>query len=118
MRYVLTVDLVDDPAAIAAYEAHHRAVWPEVLTSLRSIGVLEMDIHRLGRRLVMILDVPEGFSRARDFARHAASSARCAEWEALMKTFQIAPPAAPPDEVWALMRPVFSLGQAEGALGP
>jgi len=30
-RYVLTLDLKDDPRAIAEYKAHHRAVWPEVV---------------------------------------------------------------------------------------
>ena len=33
-RHVLTVDLKDDPALVAAYRAHHRAVWPEVQASL------------------------------------------------------------------------------------
>jgi L-rhamnose mutarotase len=112
MRYVLTLDLQDDPAVIGAYKAHHRAVWPEVLQSLRRVGVQEMDIYLLGRRLVMVMDVVEGFDRARDFARHVASDPRCAEWEELMRTFQEAPPGAQPGEVWALMEPVFSLGRA------
>ena len=34
-RCVLTVDLRDDPAVIAAYREHHRRVWPEVVDSLR-----------------------------------------------------------------------------------
>lgn len=110
MRHVLTLDLADDPAAVEAYEAHHRAVWPEVLASLRSVGVLEMDIYRLGRRLVMVMETVEGFDRARAFAEHAASDPRCAEWEALMKTFQVAPPGAAPGELWTLMVPVFHLG--------
>lgn len=27
-RYVLALDLVDDPALITEYEQHHKAVWP------------------------------------------------------------------------------------------
>ena len=42
MQHVLALDLKDDPALIAAYEAHHRAVWPEVLDHLRRHGVIEM----------------------------------------------------------------------------
>ena len=34
-RHVLTLDLRDDPATIAAYREHHRRVWPEVIASLR-----------------------------------------------------------------------------------
>jgi L-rhamnose mutarotase len=48
-RYVLPVDLRDDPAAIAACREHHRRVWPEVVDSLRRAGVDRMDIHMLGR---------------------------------------------------------------------
>jgi L-rhamnose mutarotase len=112
LRYVLTLDLVADPGVIEAYRTHHRAVWPEVLQSLRRVGVEEMDIYLLGRRLVMVMDVVEGFDRARDFAKHVASDPRCAEWEKLMKTFQEPPPGAQPGEVWALMERVFSLGSA------
>jgi len=108
-RHVLTLDLKDDPKAIAAYKAHHRAVWPEVLRSLRRVGVREMDIYLLGRRLVMVMEVKDGFNRRRDFARHVASHPRCAEWETLMKTFQEPPPGAKPGELWAVMAPVFHL---------
>jgi len=114
-RFVLAVDLPDDRAAIAAYTRYHRAVWPEVLRSLRRVGVREMDIYLLGRRLVMVLDAKDGFDRARDFARHVASDPVCAEWEALMRTFQQAPPAAKPGELWALMKPVFGLTGQERA---
>ena len=39
MQHVLALDLNDDPALIAEYEAHHRAVWPEVQAHLRRHGV-------------------------------------------------------------------------------
>lgn len=112
-RYVLTLDLKDDPALIAAYREHHRAVWPVVLESLRAVGVRAMDIYSLGRRLVMVMDTDDDFDREASFARHAASDPRCAEWETLMRTFQDPPPGARAGEVWALMEPVFHLGPAE-----
>lgn len=108
-RYVLTLDLKDDPALVAQYKAHHRAVWPEVLASLRRVGVEAMDIYGLDRRLVMVLDTADDFDLKSSFARHSASDPRCAEWETLMKTFQEPPPGAEPGEVWALMEPVFHL---------
>ena len=111
-RYVLTVDLRDDPAAIEEYKEHHRRVWPEVLRSLRQIGVLEMDIYLLGRRLTMVMDVVSGFDLKESFAIHAASDPRCREWEELMKTFQVPPPMAGPGDMWARMEPVFQLNQA------
>lgn len=107
-RTVLTLDLKDDPAAIA-YRRHHAAVWPEVLRSLRSVGVRDMQIYALGRRLCMVLETEPGFVAERDFARHNASHPRCAEWEALMKTFQQPPRGAPPGRLWTPMEPIFNL---------
>jgi L-rhamnose mutarotase len=107
-RHVLTVDLRGDAAAIDAYKAQHRAVWPEVVDSLRRAGIRAMDIYILGRRLVMIVET-DGTDVRRCFAEHAASSARVAEWEALMKDLQQPPDGARPGEWWTLMEPVFRL---------
>ena len=106
---VLTLDLKDDPRAVAAYRKRHAAVWPEVLKSLRKVGVRKMEIYALGRRLVMLMDTRPGFVAARDFKRHVASDPRCAEWEELMKTFQQPPPGAPRGRLWTEMEQVFSL---------
>jgi L-rhamnose mutarotase len=47
------LDLRDDPAAIAQYEAHHRAAWPEMRAHLREQGVtgMQMDAGRDDLRL-------------------------------------------------------------------
>jgi L-rhamnose mutarotase len=108
-RHVLTVNLRDDPAAIAAYRDHHRRVWPEVVESLRQAGVQRMDIHLLGRRVVMIVEVTDGADLRRTLAAHQSSNGRVEEWERLMKSLQEPAPDAPPGEWWALMEPVFHL---------
>ena len=108
-RYVLTVDLEDDPRRVAEYRAHHRRVWPEVRRSLRRVGVKTMDIYALGRRLTMVMDTTDGFDLRRSFAGHAASDPRCAQWEALMRAYQEPPPGARAGEVWARMERVFHL---------
>jgi L-rhamnose mutarotase len=108
-RYVLTVNLRDDPAAIAAYREHHRRVWPEVVASLRHAGVSRMDIHLLGRHLVMVLELSDGLDVRRVFAAHVASNPRVEEWERLMKSLQEPATDAPPGEWWAVMEPVFHL---------
>jgi L-rhamnose mutarotase len=108
-RHVLTVNLRDDPAAIAAYRDHHRRVWPEVVESLRQAGVQRMDIHLLGRRVVMIVEVTDGADLRRMLAAHQSSNGRVEEWERLMKSLQEPAPDAPPGEWWALMEPVFHL---------
>jgi len=87
-RHVLAVDLKDDPAVVEAYKAHHRRVWPEVLHSLRRVGIADMQIYLLGRRLVMVVDMAPGRDFTRAFAQHVASDPRVGEWEALMKSMQ------------------------------
>jgi L-rhamnose mutarotase len=109
-RHVLTLDLRDDPEAVAEYRRQHAEAWPEVVSSLRAAGVREMDIYLLGRRLVMILDLPDELDVATVFARHLASAGpRVAEWERLMKSLQQRAPDAPDREWWAPMEPVFRL---------
>jgi L-rhamnose mutarotase len=116
-RTVLAVDLNGPAPAIDAYKAHHQRVWPEVLASLRHVGIQRMDIYLLGRRLVMVLETDDPDFR-RCFAAHAASSPRVAEWEALMRSLQVPAPGAPPGEWWTAMEPVFSLERTEDATLP
>jgi L-rhamnose mutarotase len=108
-RHVLTVDLVPDRRRIAAYLRYHRRPWPEVVRSLRRVGIRSMDIYRLGRRLVMIMETRESLDVRAAMAKHRRSSPRCAEWETLMRTFQRPPPGARRGEVWARMQQVFRL---------
>jgi L-rhamnose mutarotase len=108
-RHLLAVDLKDDPGVVEAYTAHHRRVWPEVVRSLRRAGLADLQIYILGRRLVMLVDLQDGVDVQRAFAAHAASDARVAEWEALMKSMQQPPPGSAAGEWWAVMRPVFHL---------
>jgi len=116
-RHVLTVDLRDDPAAIAAYREHHRRVWPEVVDSLRAVGIRRLDIHLLQRRLVMIVDLAAGLDVKRAFSAHLASSPHVVEWERLMRSLQEPPPGAAPGEWWTMMEPVFQLDvEASGAV--
>jgi L-rhamnose mutarotase len=112
-RYVYTVDLIDDPAAIETYREHHRRVWPEVLESLRRSGIVAMNIYLLDRRAVMVLET-DGRDPRRCFAAHRASSPRVTEWETLMQSLQQPPPGSQPDEWWVQMEPVFSLEAEAG----
>jgi L-rhamnose mutarotase len=108
---VLTINLKDDPEVIEAYRRYHREVWPEVQQSLTRVGVRRMDIHLLGRRLVMIVEMKNGTDYAAAFGRHAGSSPRVVEWERLMKSFQEPVPGAAKGEWWAVMEPVFHLDE-------
>src|SRR4029079_14452333 len=71
-RYALALDLADDPALIAKYERHHRAVWPEIEASLRAAGIERLEIYRTGNRLFMIMEVSPAFSFTAKGAADAA----------------------------------------------
>lgn len=108
-RAVLALDLKDDPAGIDAYKWHHARVWPEVAASLRRVGIRQMEIFLIGRRLVMVVE-SDGRDLAAAFAaHHAAADPRVIEWEALMKSLQVPVPGAAPGEWWARMELVFEL---------
>ncbi|OFW11174.1 MAG: hypothetical protein A3H96_26930 [Acidobacteria bacterium RIFCSPLOWO2_02_FULL_67_36] len=107
-RSVLTMDLKDDPAVIAAYRDHHKRVWPEVLQSLRRAGIRQMEIYLLERRLVMVVET-DGIDFRHAFAAHVSSHPRVAEWESLMKSMQAPPPGGSDGGWWTEMQPIFQL---------
>ena len=104
-RQVLAVDLKDD-SVVETYRDYHRRVWPEVLESLRTSGVIDMQIYLLGRRLVMVADLADGGDLRRAFATRIADP-RVAEWERLMMSLQQPAPGARDGEWWTAMEPVF-----------
>jgi L-rhamnose mutarotase len=106
----LALDLHDDPASIAEYERWHRAefIWPEVVASIRTAGILDMQIFRTGNRLVMLMRVGPDFDGAAKAAADAASE-RVQAWEALMSTFQQPLPWAAAGQKWVPMHRIFDL---------
>lgn len=107
-RYCLALDLKDDPALIAEYEAYHRAVWPEIIRSINDAGIETLDIYRTGNRLFMIMEVNENFSFEAK-AKADLENPKVQEWETLMWTYQQALPFAQPGEKWVLMDKIFAL---------
>lgn len=108
VRYCFALDLKNDPALIAAYEVHHRKVWPEILQSIRDAGIEKLEIYRVENRLFMIMEVNEHFS----FEKKAAmdgSNAKVQEWEQLMWNYQQSLPTARAGEKWVLMNKIFEL---------
>ena len=107
-RYCLALDLKDDPSSIAEYEAHHRQVWPEILSSIKDSGIEQMEIYRTQNRLFMIMETEDGFS-FENKAKADAANAKVQEWEQLMWKYQQALPRAKPGEKWVLMEKIFEL---------
>jgi L-rhamnose mutarotase len=109
MRYCLALDLVDDPALIAEYEAYHQRIWPEIDASIRGAGVIDMTIYRAGNRLFMIMETDDETFSFEKKAAADATNPKVQEWEALMWKYQQALPIAKPGEKWLLMDKIFQL---------
>ncbi len=109
-KYCLAIDLKDDPELIAEYENRHKAenAWPEIMKSITDSGINNMEIHRTGNRLFMIMETDDSFS----FEHKAAmdgSNQKVQEWEQLMWKFQQPLPWAKEGEKWVLMNKIFKL---------
>jgi L-rhamnose mutarotase len=100
--------LKDDPELIAAYEAHHENVWPEIIESIKSSGIENMEIYRVSNRLFMIMEVNDSFSLERKALLDIAST-KVQQWELLMWKYQQRLPFARPGEKWVLMEKIFSI---------
>lgn len=107
-RFCLALDLKDDAQAIAQYEAYHKAVWPEIIDSIKSSGIEQMQIYRVQNRLIMLIEASDDFS----FEQKAAldtQNPKVQQWEALMDQFQQRIPGTPHGAKWALAEPIFNL---------
>jgi L-rhamnose mutarotase len=109
-RHCLTLDLKDDPKAIASYDEYHRNVWPEIQKSLGDSGINSMQIYRAANRLFMIIEVTGDFTFERK-AKLDAANPKVQEWETLMSNYQQRLPFAKPDEKWVAMEKVFQYNQ-------
>jgi L-rhamnose mutarotase len=117
-RLVYALDLKDDPALIADYEAWHRAdrIWPSVVESLQASGIEELEIYRTGNRLFLVIEAPDAFSPEAK-ARADGADAEVQAWEKLMWMFQQPLPWAAPGQKWLLMQRIFALTDAMRAGG-
>jgi len=116
MRHCLALDLRDDPELIARYEAHHRAVWPEVLAYLHAHGVRELEIFRLGTRMVMLMETDDAVFDAQRMAAAESENPRIKAWEALMWQFQAPTPWTTDGTKWTSMQSIFRLSDADSGV--
>ena len=107
-RWLLALDLKDDPVLIDEYCRHHEAIWPEIAASIREAGIVGMEIWRSGNRLTMLMETDARFDPAAKALADAANP-KVQEWEALMWRFQQPLPWAAAGEKWVPMEKIFDL---------
>jgi L-rhamnose mutarotase len=107
-RFCQMLELVNDKELIEKYVEVHAHVWPEVMAGQHEVGILDMQIYRLGNKVFMICDTVDEFDWQRDMAR-LAKLPRQAEWEAYVAQYQGYDPSAPSASKWHLMDKIFQL---------
>src|SRR6476469_4097657 len=107
-RYCLTLALRNEPELIQQYEAHHKAVWPEIIRSIKDSGIESMQIYRYGTILCMIMEVNDNFSFEKK-QQADATNEKVQEWEELMWKYQQPFAEAGKNEKWMLMDKIFDL---------
>jgi L-rhamnose mutarotase len=107
-KYVLALDLKNDPVLIKEYLEYHENVWPEVTQSTKDAGIEKLDIYLLGTRMIMTIEVSDSFS-FEDKLEQDKLNPKLAEWEELMWKFQQSHPNAKPGEKWVLMEKIYEM---------
>ena len=107
-RFCFTLDLKNDPALIDEYKRYHQKLWPEITQSIKDSGIEDMEIHLLGTRMFMIMEVNDRFNFEAK-AQADEKNPRVQEWENLMWKFQQSLPGARPGEKWLRMERIFKL---------
>lgn len=107
-RFGLTLDLQKDPDKISTYVRHHQQVWPEIIDSIKSSGIVNMEIYQVSTRLFMWIEAEDDFS-FEEKAKLDQSNPNVQKWEDLMDLYQQRLPFAKSDEKWVLMTKIFQL---------
>lgn len=107
-RFCQMLELVNDKELIEKYVEVHAHVWPEVMAGQHEVGILDMQIYRLGNKVFMICDTVDEFDWQKDMAR-LAKLPKQAEWEAYVAQYQGCDPSAPSASKWHLMDKIFQL---------
>ena len=109
-RYVQTMDLKDNPELLSKYRQLHsrEGAWKEVISGIREVGILEMELYLCGSRAVMIVDAAKDFDWDSAMKR-LATLPRQQEWEEHVAQCQQCDTNATSDEKWQMMDRIFYL---------
>ena len=106
-RYCLALDLKNEPDLIRKYEEHHKKVWPEIIASIKTSGIEQMEIYRFRARLFMVMDVSDDFSFGKK-GEMDRNNSKVQEWEELMWKYQ---QPLSQGEKWVLLDKIFDLNE-------
>jgi L-rhamnose mutarotase len=111
-RYCKSLALEEDPVLIEEYKRLHAkgGAWPEIMASMKEVGIIDMEIYISGTTLFMIMDTKADFDHERAMAK-LARLPRQAEWEALVSKYQKTSSNASAKEKWRLLERIYKMDQ-------
>jgi L-rhamnose mutarotase len=107
-RFILFLDLNNDPELIREYEKYHESIPAEIEESILSSGIESMHIFRFENRLCMEILANDDFNFAKKGEMDSLNPAVQA-WETLMSNYQQTIPGTPEGVKWVLAQTLFSL---------
>ena len=107
-RYCLALDLKNDPLLISKYIDYHKEVWPEISSSIRENGIIDMQIYNFADRLFMIIETEDDFSFEKKNKRDSHNPF-VIKWEEIMSKFQKPISISDSGEKWMLMEKIYEL---------
>ena len=107
-RYCLALDLKNDPLLISKYIDYHKEVWPEISSSIRENGIIDMQIYNFADRLFMIIETEDDFSFKKKNKRDSQNPF-VIKWEEIMSKFQKRISISDSGEKWMLMEKIYEL---------
>ncbi len=107
-KYCLAVDLKNDDGLIKEYEHLHQNIPSVIKDSIVDTGIINMEIYRVGNRLVMIMETQDDFNFEKKSLMDK-ENADVQSWEELMWKYQQPLPFSKPGEKWVLMNKIFDL---------
>lgn len=107
-RFILFLDLRDDPKLIEEYEKHHESIPSEIKESILSSGIETMNIFRFENRLCLEIVASDSFSFEIK-GKMDANNPAVQVWESFMFTYQKIIPGTPDGVKWVLAKNIFSL---------
>ncbi len=107
-KYILLLDLKNDPLLIDEYEKHHKNIPAAIKKSILDAGIIEMNLFRFNDRLVMEIIAKNDFSFENKNTIDQ-NNEDVQRWESLMSNYQKTLPNTPNGVKWVLTEQIFSL---------
>lgn len=103
-RYVLTLEIINDPALLNEYKQIHAIgqAWPEINNNMKTVGIKDMEIYLWGYRAFLIMDTKAVFDMQKDGEKWSTLP-REKEWQEYVAKFQKVDPESKATEKWVEM---------------